>query len=53
VLDQPPRAVDPEVDAVRGHPQLELARDARPDVAAVRRGRDQQDVRTLPLEHLP
>ena len=51
-LDQPPCAVDPEVDAVAGHPELELARGPGPVVAAAAGRRDQQRVRPLTLEHL-
>ena len=51
-LDQAPGAVDPKVDAVAGHAELELARGTRAIVAAPARRGDQQDVRPLAPEHL-
>src|SRR5438034_4474493 len=42
-LDQAAGAVDPEVDAVAGHAELDLARRARPVVAAAARRGNQQD----------
>ena len=53
VLDEPACLVDRQIDAVAGHAELELARDARAVVAA-RRGRGNEErVRQLPLDDLP
>src|SRR5262249_4083171 len=52
VLDQPPAAVDAEIDAVAGHSELELPCGARPVVTASAGCRDQQRVRALAFEHL-
>ena len=44
-LDQAAGTIDPEADAVAGHAELELARDARSEIAAVRGRRNEEDVR--------
>src|SRR6266542_6016365 len=49
-LDQPARAIDAEPDAIARHAELELAGNARPEVAADCRGREEQDMRPRLLD---
>src|SRR6185312_8078546 len=50
VLNQPAASVDPEIDAIGGHPVLELSGDARSEVAAAQSRGEEQHMRPLALD---